>query len=316
MARVRLEDQRDFELTDKQHDLRGRELRDAVGRPLGHIKTMIMDTDAQRVDAVVLDTGAEYAVRDLQIMEQAVYFIPTPTVDTTPTSAPAGDPAYVPYTAPPVSPEPTHVNPAYAAPPPQATVAGTTADPTVAAPAVPPPAPPAVAQAPSDSVLPPPAPPMGAHAPSASLTPAASVPFASTADHSARTVPLAAASPVAAEPPPRAAPAPDAAGYNSAQGGADGVAEYASAHDDDFRDHFAALYDVPGLDYADLAPVYRFGVEAAAERRYLNHDGIADETALRDRFNDRFGYPAADRLAWLGARAAVLHGLGHASRSL
>ena len=77
MPRVRLEDTRDWQLADRSHDVRGRELRDSVGRALGTIKTMIVDTDARRVESVVLEDGTEYPVRDLQIMEQAVYFIPS-----------------------------------------------------------------------------------------------------------------------------------------------------------------------------------------------------------------------------------------------
>jgi hypothetical protein len=77
MPRVRLEDTRDWQLADRSHDVRGRELRDSVGRALGTIKTMIVDTDARRVEAVVLEDETEYPVRDLQIMEQAVYFIPS-----------------------------------------------------------------------------------------------------------------------------------------------------------------------------------------------------------------------------------------------
>ena len=91
MPRVRLEETRDWQLAERSHDVRGRELRDSVGRTLGTIKTMIVDTDARRVESVVLEDETEYPVRDLQIMEQAVYFIPVAVPD-----APAAEAAAAP----------------------------------------------------------------------------------------------------------------------------------------------------------------------------------------------------------------------------
>jgi len=75
MAHVRLQDV-DWTLTDKRQDIRGRELRDAVGRALGEIEHMIVDTDQERVVSVRLKDATEYPADDLQIMEDAVYFIP------------------------------------------------------------------------------------------------------------------------------------------------------------------------------------------------------------------------------------------------
>ncbi|MEO0558377.1 MAG: PRC-barrel domain-containing protein [Bacteroidota bacterium] len=82
MALVRLQDV-DWTLTDKRQDIRGRELRDAVGRSLGEIEHMIVDTEQQRVVSVSLTDGTEYPADDLQIMEEAVYFIPpdAPSID-------------------------------------------------------------------------------------------------------------------------------------------------------------------------------------------------------------------------------------------
>ncbi len=93
MPRVRLEETKDWQLADRSHDVRGRELRDSVGRALGTIQTMIVDTDARRVEAVVLEDGNEYPVRARQIMEQAVYFIPAAgAVETAPADV-IGQPA-------------------------------------------------------------------------------------------------------------------------------------------------------------------------------------------------------------------------------
>ena len=82
MALVRLQDV-DWTLTDKRQDIRGRELRDAVGRSLGEIEHMIVDTDQERVVSVKLTDATEYPADDLQIMEEAVYYIPpdAPKID-------------------------------------------------------------------------------------------------------------------------------------------------------------------------------------------------------------------------------------------
>jgi sporulation protein YlmC with PRC-barrel domain len=75
MPRVRLSDSRDWELTESDKDLRGRDLWDAHGHRLGEIQDMVVDTDAQRVDTVVLDNGDEYRTQDLSIGEDAVYVL-------------------------------------------------------------------------------------------------------------------------------------------------------------------------------------------------------------------------------------------------
>lgn len=89
MALVRLQDV-DWTLTDKRQDIRGRELRDAVGRSLGEIEHMIVDTDQERVVSVRLKDATEYPADDLQIMEDAVYYIPqdAPTAPEAPSEAP------------------------------------------------------------------------------------------------------------------------------------------------------------------------------------------------------------------------------------
>lgn len=93
MALVRLQDV-DWTLTDKRQDIRGRELRDAVGRSLGEIEHMIVDTSQERVVSVRLKDATEYPADDLQIMEDAVYYIPpdTPTPDPAPVASSAAEP--------------------------------------------------------------------------------------------------------------------------------------------------------------------------------------------------------------------------------
>ncbi|MDP8922024.1 MAG: YsnF/AvaK domain-containing protein [Chloroflexota bacterium] len=61
----------DWELVYPDQDLRGHRLLDATGAPLGTIREMIVDTDAERVDAVVLDNGVEYPTSAIEIRGDA-----------------------------------------------------------------------------------------------------------------------------------------------------------------------------------------------------------------------------------------------------
>ena len=73
MTRVRLEDADGWELSDHDQDIRGKEVWDASGHKLGVVETMVVNTELQKVDAVVLDTGTEYAARDLTLTDEVVY---------------------------------------------------------------------------------------------------------------------------------------------------------------------------------------------------------------------------------------------------
>jgi sporulation protein YlmC with PRC-barrel domain len=75
MARVRLSKTRDWDLINSDQDLRNKDLWDAHGHRLGTIDDMIVDTDAERVVAVVLNNGDEYHARDLSIGDDAVYVL-------------------------------------------------------------------------------------------------------------------------------------------------------------------------------------------------------------------------------------------------
>lgn len=50
----------DWELVDGDHDLRGRALLGPEGKPLGTISEMIVDTETQRLAAIVMDGGLEF----------------------------------------------------------------------------------------------------------------------------------------------------------------------------------------------------------------------------------------------------------------
>jgi hypothetical protein len=152
MALVRLQDV-DWTLTDKRQDIRGRELRDAVGRSLGEIEHMIVDTDQERVVLVRLKDATEYPADDLQIMEDAVYYIPpdAPKIDavsvasSSKAEAPAPDPSVASPAIVPDAPDPAIPSPPDAAEP-----LGL-ADLRAVDPAVPPPA---IVQPPVDPAIP------------------------------------------------------------------------------------------------------------------------------------------------------------------
>jgi len=75
MARTKISSTRDWELIDSDQDIRGRELWDAHGHKLGTIDDLVVDTDAQRVDSVVLESGDEFRADHLSIAEDAVYVL-------------------------------------------------------------------------------------------------------------------------------------------------------------------------------------------------------------------------------------------------
>ncbi len=65
--RERLHNLQDWKLSDQDKDIRGWMLRSEDGRQIGQIRDMIADTDSKRVESVVLDTGAELPVEDIEI---------------------------------------------------------------------------------------------------------------------------------------------------------------------------------------------------------------------------------------------------------
>ena len=69
MARQPLSELDDWELVYDEQDLRGRVLLDAEGRPLGTVTEMMVDTDAERVEAIVLDNGREISASAFQIRD-------------------------------------------------------------------------------------------------------------------------------------------------------------------------------------------------------------------------------------------------------
>ncbi len=73
MAHVLLSQTDEWQLVDDDQDVRGRDLLDAGGLRIGPIEDMVVDTDSEHVDAVVLADGTRYPAADLDIEDEAVY---------------------------------------------------------------------------------------------------------------------------------------------------------------------------------------------------------------------------------------------------
>lgn len=74
MSRIALSDTGDWKLQfPDDQDIRGYRALDKDGRPVGTVDTMIVNTDEERVDAVLLEDGTEYPARDLSIGDGVVY---------------------------------------------------------------------------------------------------------------------------------------------------------------------------------------------------------------------------------------------------
>ncbi|MDT0632251.1 PRC-barrel domain-containing protein [Rubrivirga litoralis] len=74
MSRIALSDSGDWQLEfPDDQDVRGYPALDADGNRVGTVDTMIVNTDEERVDAILLDDGTEYPARDLSIGDDVVY---------------------------------------------------------------------------------------------------------------------------------------------------------------------------------------------------------------------------------------------------
>ena len=73
MPHVLFEDTHDWELVDSDQDIRGWEVRDANGNPVGTVGGMAVDTDAQVVDTIILTDGSRFRVEDVSLDNGVVY---------------------------------------------------------------------------------------------------------------------------------------------------------------------------------------------------------------------------------------------------
>ena len=73
MAHVRLSKTNDWKLEHKDQDVRGWTVRDANNNEIGKVDDMIVDTDSEYVDQIVLEDGTTYPARDIHIGDRVVY---------------------------------------------------------------------------------------------------------------------------------------------------------------------------------------------------------------------------------------------------
>ena len=74
MSRIALSDTGDWKLEfPDDQDVRGYAALDADGNRVGTVDTMIVNTEEERVDAILLEDGTEYPARDLSIGDGVVY---------------------------------------------------------------------------------------------------------------------------------------------------------------------------------------------------------------------------------------------------
>lgn len=91
MALVKLEDS-NWKLPDADFDLRGREVYDAAGGLIGTVAVMMVDTEREEVASVVLADGREIPIRDIEIRDDGVYYLPPATAPGAAPVAAAGVP--------------------------------------------------------------------------------------------------------------------------------------------------------------------------------------------------------------------------------
>jgi uncharacterized protein (TIGR02271 family) len=72
MARTPLSQLDDWELVNEDQDLRGMPVQDQEGNRIGTVKEMIVDTDTEYVDMIVLDDGSEYPAGDVEARQGVV----------------------------------------------------------------------------------------------------------------------------------------------------------------------------------------------------------------------------------------------------
>jgi uncharacterized protein (TIGR02271 family) len=73
MARAPLSQLDDWELVDDDQDIRGWPVQDRDGNRLGTVRELIIDTDTELVEVIVLDNGQEYPNDDVELGRGVVY---------------------------------------------------------------------------------------------------------------------------------------------------------------------------------------------------------------------------------------------------
>jgi sporulation protein YlmC with PRC-barrel domain len=73
MSRVPLSETGEWQLKNREQDIRGHRVLDASGAHVGTVDEMIVNTSERRVDSIVLDDGREIPASDIRIADNAVY---------------------------------------------------------------------------------------------------------------------------------------------------------------------------------------------------------------------------------------------------
>ncbi|HEX8386978.1 MAG TPA: hypothetical protein VF576_12385 [Rubricoccaceae bacterium] len=73
MSRTLFSSDSDWELADGTPDVRGYVALDGAGAPVGRVASLVVDTDAELVSSVILDTGDEVPAFDITIGQGVVY---------------------------------------------------------------------------------------------------------------------------------------------------------------------------------------------------------------------------------------------------
>jgi hypothetical protein len=102
MSSINLSDSPGWKLIDTDQDVRGFEVLDAQGGPIGAtVQEMIIETDDKRVEAILLTNGATYAASHIEIFNGTI------RLKTVNSSDPhAGSPAIAEHSEPPLGPWP------------------------------------------------------------------------------------------------------------------------------------------------------------------------------------------------------------------
>jgi stress response protein YsnF len=75
MTRAPLSQLDDWQLENSDQDIRGWPVQDQAGNMIGTVTEMIVNTDVQYVDAIILDNGAEIPTSDIEIGNGVVYLL-------------------------------------------------------------------------------------------------------------------------------------------------------------------------------------------------------------------------------------------------
>ena len=73
MGHIPLSKTDDWKLEHKDQDIRGWEVRDANDRKIGKVDEMMVNTDTEYVDQILLEDGTTYPARDIHIGDRVVY---------------------------------------------------------------------------------------------------------------------------------------------------------------------------------------------------------------------------------------------------